>query len=540
VFASVSEVVVALLLVPVLTTLGINAGHSVTRWIGYMPGYAWLIAFAVVATARTPLYWIVAGQTARAGQKLVVGLQTRVYRALARAPWDTVRRLAPSRLTNALHTQSYEVGNSYHFFIGLGSAAALLIGYTIAAAVVFPWVLPVLAVLVAVIWKLNAKRGRRVRSLGESYSDAQNELHRRYEDWVAIGRIAALGMDIKRLTSRFEREAEGAAEHVVEFSRSAAATRIGYQLAVVVCVLVVVPLAWWSKTPPAMLVFALILFVRMLPAAGQVHMSYQQLVAVSAPAESIDELASLLERKAVKPYLGHERLHWARLELWWAGLRASDKEARWALRDVTCTVKRGEWLAVTGPTGAGKTSLAEIMLGLIRPDTGSVAIDGDRLNDELVSRWYAQAGYVPQDVVLLDASIRDNLRLFAPDADEPAMERALHLAAADFVLRDLPEGLETRAGPGGRWLSGGERQRLGIARALLAKPDFLVLDEPTAALDLTTQGKLIERLREQRGQLTLMVITHRPEWQSVMDGELELEHGRLRTTARLHEVREWT
>jgi subfamily B ATP-binding cassette protein MsbA len=134
---------------------------------------------------------------------------------------------------------------------------------------------------------------------------------------------------------------------------------------------------------------------------------------------------------------------------------------------------------------------------------------------------------VPQDVVLLDASIRDNLCVYAPDATDAELQAALAHAAANFVFERLPDGLDTRAGPGGRWLSGGERQRIGIARALLKKPGFLVLDEPTAALDADTTGRLMDSLAGLKNTMSVVVITHRLELLRLADRIIGLEDSRI-------------
>ena len=148
-------------------------------------------------------------------------------------------------------------------------------------------------------------------------------------------------------------------------------------------------------------------------------------------------------------------------------------------------------------------------------------------DDDLANRWRDQAAYVPQDVVLIDASIRDNLRLYVPDATDDELIAVLGHAAADFVMTRLPEGLDTRAGPGGRWLSGGERQRIGIARALLRKPGFLVLDEPTAALDNDTQGKLMDALGNLEHTMSVVLITHRAELVRLADRVINIEDGAI-------------
>jgi ATP-binding cassette subfamily C protein len=129
--------------------------------------------------------------------------------------------------------------------------------------------------------------------------------------------------------------------------------------------------------------------------------------------------------------------------------------------------------------------------------------------------------------VLFDATIRDNLRLYAPDASDDELKASLEKAAGDFVFERLPDGLDTKVGPGGRWLSGGERQRIGIARALLKKPGLLVLDEPTAALDQETQAKLMDALSNLDHKMSVVFITHRPELLRLADKIIGIEDGRI-------------
>jgi ABC-type siderophore export system fused ATPase/permease subunit len=191
---------------------------------------------------------ILASFGVEAGSELtnfVVSLQSRIYRALAAAHWDAVRRLAPPTITSALQTQTYDAGYGFSYMIHVVTAALLVSGYLVSSALVFPIMLPVLLFILALMWRLNARRSDRVREQSEDYVDAQTELHQRYEDWVAISRISSLGVDAGKLADRFESAAREAAEHSVGYSRSSAATRVSYDIAVVAGICIGVPIAWW-------------------------------------------------------------------------------------------------------------------------------------------------------------------------------------------------------------------------------------------------------------------------------------------------------
>jgi ATP-binding cassette subfamily C protein len=527
--AAGAEIGVVLSLVPILASLGIGAGGEFDEFVHRIPAAVWLILFALAAGMRTLANWLSAVKTEQGTQELVVSLQARLYRALAAAHWDTVRRLSPPTITSALQTQSYDAAYGFASLVHVISAVLLIAGYLGAAALVFPLLLPALLAVLGLIWWLNRRRSERVLAHSEDYVGATTDLHQRYEDWVAISRVAPLGVEAAGLSDRFEASAREAASHAVGYSRSSAATRVSYDLALVAAILFGVPVAWWLETPPALLAFGLVALLRVLPRAAGIHSGYQGIVSAVAPLQAVQHLTERLEADSIGHDAAHKPLEWQRLELTVVGVEEplSDDRQRWILKDVTLEVTHGEWLGVTGPTGAGKTTLSEVMLMLMRPDSGELRIDGQPVDEDLANAWRIQAAYVPQDVVLFDATIRDNLRLYVPEASDAELSAALHKAAGDFVFDRLPEGLDTRTGPGGRWLSGGERQRIGIARALLKKPEFLVLDEPTAALDTDTQEKLMSALSGLEHTMSVVLITHRPELLRLVDRVVSVVDGQI-------------
>ncbi|MBR3307913.1 MAG: ABC transporter ATP-binding protein [Lachnospiraceae bacterium] len=180
------------------------------------------------------------------------------------------------------------------------------------------------------------------------------------------------------------------------------------------------------------------------------------------------------------------------------------------LKDLNFSVKRGQSVALIGPSGAGKTTLADVILGLLRPQKGHILLDGQDVYENLAG-WSRLIGYVPQSVYLTDDTIRRNVAfgINEEDVDEERVWKALEDAQlADFV-RGLEHGLDTMAGERGVALSGGQRQRIAIARALYSEPEILVLDEATSALDNETETAVMESIDHLRGSKTLIIVAHR-------------------------------
>jgi ATP-binding cassette subfamily C protein len=183
---------------------------------------------------------------------------------------------------------------------------------------------------------------------------------------------------------------------------------------------------------------------------------------------------------------------------------------RSAIEDVSLEIPRGHWVGLIGPTGAGKTTLVDLMLGLFVPTSGRILVDGRDLQDD-VAGWQRNIGYIPQDIYLMDDTVRRNVAFGLPDQeiDDERVWNALRAAQIDNLVGLLPGGLSAMTGERGERLSGGERQRLGIARALYRDPQVLVVDEATANLDHETEAAIVDTLARLTGEKTIIVIAHR-------------------------------
>ena len=180
------------------------------------------------------------------------------------------------------------------------------------------------------------------------------------------------------------------------------------------------------------------------------------------------------------------------------------------LEHVTLKIPKNRSIAFIGPSGAGKTTLVDLILGVMVPTKGCIRIDGQELGDK-VRGWHKQIGYIPQTIYMLDDTIRNNVRfeLSEPDGDDSQIWKALEEAQLKEFAEGLEHGLDTLIGEAGTRISGGQRQRIGIARALYRKPSVLVLDEATSALDTDTEQAVMESIAHLKGKMTILIIAHR-------------------------------
>jgi ATP-binding cassette, subfamily B, bacterial PglK len=258
---------------------------------------------------------------------------------------------------------------------------------------------------------------------------------------------------------------------------------------------------------------------RLLPS---LQLLYAQLTQVSTMRHAVDEVYDEFVDaeidRSVPSAISTGRVTPATPFCWNNAIRLCEVTFRYAgslrpaLDGLSLVIPKNTSLGVIGPTGSGKSTLVDLLLGLYLPRAGDILIDGQPLTPALVPSWQASIGYVPQDIFLIDDTIARNIAFGVSDEkiDEARLGEACAMAQIlDFIEAELPDGLETKVGERGIRLSGGQRQRIGLARALYHRPSLLILDEATSALDVATEAKLLEALRSLTGKLTMIVAAHR-------------------------------
>lgn len=214
------------------------------------------------------------------------------------------------------------------------------------------------------------------------------------------------------------------------------------------------------------------------------------------------------------------------------------EESSYELFSLNLSINPGDFVVLAGPSGAGKSTIVDLMLGILRAKEGEILVSDIPISEALV-KWPGAVAYVPQDSLIVNGSIAENVYLGYPKDiyDEQQVLKALEKAKLNDLISMSDDGIHTQVGERGSKISGGQRQRLGIARALFSNPKLLVLDEATSALDISTENKIYEMLKELKGETTVIMIAHRLSTIKMADKIFYIENGRITASGSFEEVR---
>jgi ATP-binding cassette, subfamily C, bacterial len=197
------------------------------------------------------------------------------------------------------------------------------------------------------------------------------------------------------------------------------------------------------------------------------------------------------------------------------------------LENVSFTCPAKKITVLIGPSGAGKTTIIDLIIGFYLPSHGRIMVDSTSMTDVNLAHWRSQIGYVPQELTLLRGTIADNIRLGDPNISDEMIHEALRLAGATAFVEALPDSIDTDIGTMGAKLSGGQRQRISLARAMVLKPKLLLLDEVTSALDEVTEAEICENIQALSGKFTIIAITHKPAWTRIAERIYRVSEGKV-------------
>lgn len=260
-----------------------------------------------------------------------------------------------------------------------------------------------------------------------------------------------------------------------------------------------------------------------------IQMAYSSWTMIKGNTASLDELLQVVETPPVRHLASAEGLSFRRrFCLQNVGFRYPKRDS-WVLSGLSLEIRKGEKVGIIGKTGCGKSTMLDLIMGLLQPEEGEIMIDETKLNPQNLQAWQRSIAHVPQTIFLADVSIAENiaLGLSVGEVDLTRVREAAKVALIDDFIQNRPEGYAGRVGDRGILLSGGQRQRIGIARALYRRPQLLILDEATSALDNETEKKLMDGIGQLSNEITVLMVSHRISSLALCHRVFALEGGRV-------------
>ncbi len=451
-------------------------------------------------------------------------LRMDLLRAIMRSGWDYFTHQSSGRLANSVATEAYRASNAYIYAVRVIAVAIEVVVYA-AFALLVSWTATVISLIAGgIILLLSHELVRVARKAGIRQTHLYRSLLGKLTDTLqSVKTFKAMGRDHMaedtmsletfKLRKALKREVWGkAALDAAQEPMYAAVIAFGIFIALV-----------QFQVEAATVMFMVLVLARLLKQIGKLQKQYQKMITAEsafwAIRGAIDEAEAAAESPGggVKPDIGDS------IRLDKVSFRRAENVI---LTDMSIEIPAGQLTCLVGGSGVGKTTVADLIVGLVHPDEGRVMIGGDNLEDLERTTWRRQIGYVPQENLLLHDSILHNITLGDHSLTEDDAVWALEAVGAwEFVSR-LPDQIHAVVGERGTRFSGGQRQRIMIARALAHHPKLLILDEATSSLDPETEANICAKLAELRGELTILAISHQTTMVDLADRVYRLHGGK--------------
>ena len=482
-----------------------------------------LIVIVIFIMAKSGLTVLAATQVGYTSARMMTDLRIKLIRSLMKARWSYFVTQPSGVLATALGHEAKLASSSYNKAIKLVSEVLQVMIYG-GIAVLASWQLTIAAAffgsvsfvalysLIRVVHSASDRNAYLMRSLVDRFTDSIS----------LIKPIKAMALE-PRLLPLLEHESDEInLSHRREILGVALFQGLSEPLTVLILAIGAFITLVHLELPFSEVLFMAVILQRMVTRISTVQGSYQALVSSQTTfwrlQNSINEAEDAEEKLP-----GTKRVDLK------DGIVFRDMQFSYGqesvLQNVNFKIPFGRCTALIGPSGAGKTTILDLLTGLINANEGGIVIDGVPITDIDLRWWRTCVGYVPQDSILFHDSILANVTLGDPRLTEVDAEHALRDAGLWSFVEKESEGLATMVGERGTRLSGGQRQRLAIARALIRKPNLLILDEATASLDPETEVSVINSLARLKGKVTIVAISHQPTILTMADSIYRIEHG---------------
>ena len=484
-----------------------------------------LVGYVLLVTVKTLLSRSLSIRENAFIEETGMALREKLYAVLSGASWESLTARKDADVINLFTSQcgqvSYGIAEVIHFLASTVSAAVQL-GIALMMSLPVTALVCVMGACMLAIFMPLRKKSREygdemIRLSREFYSELQNQL-------ASVKEVRAYGVE-REHAALFESISTAFKTARMKYVRQSSVPGVVYSLAAVVMIaLVYLVCTLGLKVETDRLVVLVYVFARLWPVfsgfQGRIQSinscvpAYEKLIEAMREMQPETDVAETDEDFSRWREIRFDNVHFA--------YRNSDEET---LRGVSFSLERGEKLALLGRNGAGKTTAVNLLLGFLLPQSGAILVDGKPLEAACIRAWRTQVGYVPQNPLILNASVRENLTRFHPNATEDELIAALRKAMAWGFVSRLPDGLDTVLGDRGVRLSGGERQRIVLARVLLGHPSLIVLDEATSALDYESEMAFHDAIASFGKDAAVVLIAHHGATIAMADSAVVLEKG---------------